>query len=80
MPTTEKTIKDIVMRILHCPEEVLTPTSTWKDVKADSLDLVQIVIATEDAFSIEIPDEDAEKFRNFGDFVTYVDQRINDQS
>ncbi|MFH1087401.1 MAG: acyl carrier protein [Chloroflexota bacterium] len=76
MSDTEDKVRAIVTRILRCPEDVLTPTCTWKEVKADSLDLVQIVIATEDAFSIEIPDTDAEKFRNYGDFVDYVEGRV----
>jgi len=76
MPSVEETLKDIVIRIVHCDESVLTPTSTWKDIKADSLDLVQILVAIEDAYGIEIPDEDAEKFQNFGDFVVYIEARL----
>jgi len=76
MPSVEETLKDIVIRIVHCDESVLTPTSTWKDIKADSLDLVQILVAIEDAYGIEIPDEDAEKFQNFGDFVAYIEARL----
>ena len=75
----EETLKEIVIRIVHCDEEALAPGSTWKDIKADSLDLVQILIAVEDAFGIEIPDEDTEKFQNFGDFVAYIERRITDK-
>lgn len=74
--SVEETLKGIVIRIVHCDEEILTPTSTWKDMKADSLDLVQILVAVEDTFSIEIPDEDTDKFKNFGDFVAYIETRI----
>jgi len=74
--SVEETIKGIVTRIVHCEEELLTPTSTWKDIKADSLDLVQALIATEDAFDIEIPEDDAQKFQSFGDFVSYVEVRV----
>ena len=74
--SVEVTLKGIVTRIVHCDEEVLTPDNTWKDMKADSLDLVQILVAVEDTFGIEIPDEDTEKFQNFGDFVAYIEGRI----
>jgi acyl carrier protein len=72
--SVEQTIKGIVTRIVHCNENDLTPESTWKDLGADSLDLVQILIALEDTFGIEIPDEDVEKLSSFGDMVTYIEQ------
>lgn len=76
MSSVEKTLKDIVIKIVHCEEKDLAPGNTWKDLKADSLDLVQILVAVEDAFGIEIPDEDTEKFQNFGDFVAYIEKRM----
>jgi len=76
MSATEETIKDIVVKIVHCDREVLTPTATFQDMKADSLDMVQVLVALEDEFGIEIPDEDAQKFQNFGDFITYVEAKI----
>ena len=74
--TIEETIKDIIVKIVHCDREVLTPTATFQDMKADSLDMVQVLVALEDEFGIEIPDEDAQKFQNFGDFVAYVEARV----
>ena len=79
MPSVEETLKDIVIRIVHCDEEVLTPTNTWKDIKADSLDLVQILVAVEDTFNIEVPDEDAKQFQNLGDFVAYIEAHMSDK-
>lgn len=76
MSATEETIKDIIVKIVHCDREVLTPTATFQDMKADSLDMVQVLVALEDKFGIEIPDEDAQKFQNFGDFVAYVEARV----
>jgi acyl carrier protein len=76
MSAVEETIKDIVVKIVHCDREVLTPTATFKDMKADSLDMVQVLVALEDEFGIEIPDEDAQKFQNFGDFVAYMEARV----
>lgn len=74
--SVEDEIKDIVVKIVHCDESILSPSSTWEDLKADSLDLVQVLIAIEDKFGIEIPDEDAQKFQNFGDFVNYVEAKL----
>lgn len=79
MPTGE-TIKDIVVKIIHCDRELLTPESTFKELEADSLDLVQILVALEDEFEIEIPEEDAQELKTFGDFVTYVDRKVAEKS
>ncbi len=76
MSAVEDTIKDIVVKIVHCDREVLKPESTFQDMKADSLDMVQVLVALEDEFGIEIPDEDAQNFKNFGDFVSYVEARV----
>ncbi len=72
----DETLKDIVVRIVHCDEEVLTPTSTWQDIKADSLDMVQVLVAVEDTFDIEVPDEDLGELKNLGEFVKYIETRL----
>jgi len=77
--TVEEKIKDIVANIVHCDKSVLTRDSTFKDIKADSLDIVQSLVAVEEAFDIEIPDEEAQKFQNFGDFVSYVENRVSEK-
>ena len=46
-----------------------------EDLKADSLDAVEIIMAIEEEFDIEIPDEDAEKFQLVGDLVRYVEEQ-----
>jgi len=76
MSAVEETTKDIIVKIVHCDREVLTPTATFKDMKADSLDMVQVLVALEDEFGIEIPDEDAQKFQNFSDFVAYMEAHV----
>ena len=76
MSAVEDAIKDIVVKIVHCDREVLKPEATFQDMKADSLDMVQVLVALEDEFGIEIPDEDAQKFKNFGDFVGYVEAKV----
>lgn len=53
----------------------ITPsTSLMNDLEADSLDAVEIIMALEDEFSIEIPDEDSESFKNIGDIVKYIEK------
>ena len=81
MATTEsleQAIKDIIVGIVHCEPEILKPDTTWKDMEADSLDLVQVLVALEDKYGIEISDEDAEKLTNFGDLITYIQQHVKD--
>ena len=75
--TVEEQIREIVAKITHVDKSVITRESTFKDIKADSLDIVQALVAVEEAFSIEIPDEEAQKFQNFGDFVSYVESRVS---
>ncbi|MFW6118023.1 MAG: acyl carrier protein [Chloroflexota bacterium] len=74
--TVEEQIREIVAKITHVDKSIITRESTFKDIKADSLDIVQALVAVEEAFSIEIPDEEAQKFQNFGDFVSYVERRV----
>ena len=76
--TFEK-IREIIMEQLSGPESAVTmDTHLMKDLKADSLDAVEIIMAIEDEFEIEIPDEDAEKFQTVGDLVRYVEDKIAD--
>jgi len=74
--SVEEQVKEIVANIVHVDKSVLTREGTFKDIKADSLDIVQALVAVEDKFDIEIPDEDAQKFQNFGDFIDYVEKRV----
>jgi len=72
----EERIREIIANIVHVEKDILTRESTFKDIKADSLDMVQALVAIEDEFDIEIPDEDAQNFQNFGDFIAYVENRV----
>ncbi len=76
MSAVEETVKDTIVKIVHCDREILTPKASFQDMKADSLDMVQVLVALEDEFSIEIPDEDAQKFQTFGDFAAYMAKRV----
>lgn len=53
--------------------EITPTTSLMADLEADSLDAVEIIMALEDEFSIEVPDDAAENFKNIGDIVNYVE-------
>ncbi|OPJ56934.1 acyl carrier protein [Alkalithermobacter paradoxus] len=57
-------------------ESISRETSLMKDLEADSLDAVEIMMALEDEFEIEIPDEDAEKFTCIGDIASYIEQNM----
>ncbi|WMM26959.1 acyl carrier protein [Tissierella sp. MB52-C2] len=56
-------------------ESITVETSMMKDLEADSLDAVEIMMALEDEFGISVPDEDAENFKNIGDIVKYVEEK-----
>ncbi len=69
---TEK-VKQIIVEQLGVDEAEVTPTASFvDDLGADSLDTVELVMAFEEAFDIEIPDEDAEKIRTVQDAVDYI--------
>ena len=67
-------IKGIIAEQLGVEEDAISmETNLMKDLEADSLDAVEIIMAIEDEFDIEIPDEDAEKFQTVADIVGYVE-------
>ena len=69
-------IKQIVSEQLGVDEGEVTPTASFvDDLGADSLDTVELVMAFEEAFEIEIPDEDAEKIRTVQDAIAYVEKK-----
>ncbi len=74
--TIEEQIREIIAKITRVDKSIITRESTFKEIKADSLDVVQALVAVEETFGIEIPDEEAQKFQNFGDFVSYVENRV----
>ena len=72
---TFETIRDIIVEQLSVdPSLVTEDTNLTKDLEADSLDAVEIIMAIESQFDIEIPDEEAEKFQTVEDLVEYVDE------
>jgi len=65
-------IKNIIVEVLDVSYSKLTDNASFADLGADSLDEVEMVVDYEDAFQIEIPDEDAEKIKTVGDAIRYV--------
>lgn len=72
-------VKAVIIEQLDVSEEVeiTEETSMMKDLDADSLDAVEIMMELEDEFEIEIPDEDAEQFKTIGDIVKFVESKIS---
>jgi acyl carrier protein len=69
----EQKVIEIVSEKLSVPKEEITLASNFiDDLKADSLDLVEMVMAFEDNLGVSIPDEDQEKIRTVGEAVTYI--------
>ena len=66
----------VVEQLAIDPELVDVDSNLMKDLEADSLDAVEIIMAVEEAFNIGIPDEEAEKFCTVRDIVDYVEARI----
>jgi len=73
MASVEERVKQIIVEQLGVDEGEVTPTASFvDDLGADSLDTVELVMAFEEAFGIEIPDEDAEKIATVKDAVEYI--------
>ena len=72
-------IKEIIANKIQVDEDKITPeTSLMKDLEADSLDAVEIIMGIEEEFDIEIPDSAAEGFENVGDIAKYVESKIDE--
>ncbi|HUO86094.1 MAG TPA: acyl carrier protein [Thermoanaerobaculia bacterium] len=78
---TEEKVKSIIVEQLGVEEdEVTLEASFTDDLGADSLDIVELVMAFEEEFGIEIPDEDAEKIATVKDAVSYIDQHTESEN
>jgi acyl carrier protein len=73
----ETKVAGIIVDQLGATQEEIVPEASFiEDLGADSLDIVELVMAMEEAFDLEIPDEDAEKIQTFGDVVSYIKDRL----
>ena len=70
-------VREIIVEQLNVDEsDVTMDTHLMKDLEADSLRAVEIIMAIEDEYGIEIPDEDAEKFQSVSDLVKFVEANL----
>lgn len=75
--SVEEKVTGIVSEQLGVPkEEVLLESSFVDDLKADSLDVVELVMEFEDEFEVTIPDDDYEKIKTVGDAIAYIEEQI----
>ena len=73
MADIEAKVKDIIINELGVEADKVTPEASFvEDLGADSLDTVELVMAFEEEFGMEIPDEDAEKLQTVGDAISYI--------
>ncbi|MEZ6230870.1 MAG: acyl carrier protein [Candidatus Brocadiaceae bacterium] len=71
----EEKVKEIITKQMGIkPEQISSETSFINDMGADSLDTVELIMEFEDAFDMNIPDEEAEKIRTVGDAIKYIEE------
>lgn len=77
MSSVEERVIGIVAEQLQIPKDEITREKSFiDDLKADSLDVVELVMSFEDEFKISIPDEDQGKIKTVGDAVTYIEGNL----
>jgi acyl carrier protein len=73
----EDRIKGIIVDQLGVSGDEIVPEASFiDDLGADSLDIVELVMAMEEAFDVEIPDDDAEKIQTIGDAISYLKEKL----
>ena len=76
--TAEARVREIIVEELGVEADKVTPEASFvDDLGADSLDTVELVMALEEEFGIDIPDEDAEKMRTVGDAIAYIEEHAD---
>ncbi len=77
MATNEERLIEIISNQLGVPADNVTPDASFmEDLGADSLDTVELVMALEEEFDLEIPDSDAEKIQTVQDALDYLDEHV----
>lgn len=75
MEDTMQKVKEVIVEKLSIPVENITPEATLKDLGADSLDIVDMIMSFEEKFGIEIKDEDAEQIKTVQEAANYLNEK-----
>ncbi len=75
--TVAEKVKEMIIKQLDSKESEVVPEARFiDDLGADSLDIVELIMALEDEYGLEIPDEDAEKIETVGDAIRYIEEHM----
>ena len=74
--STENKVKDIIADQLEVAVDKLTMETTFEDIDADSLDIVELVMALEEEFDLEISDQEIENINTVGDVVKHIESKV----
>ena len=74
--SVEETIKKIVTKIVRKADADFEAATSFKDLDADSLDIVQILVAIEDTYDIEIQDEELQEIADLPGFIAYIERKV----
>lgn len=69
-------IKDIVVEKISCNRDDIKPEASFQDLGLDSLDAVELIMAFEEEFGVEIPDDEAETIKTVGDAINVIEKKI----
>jgi len=74
--SVENKVKEIISDQLEVALDKLTAETTFEDIDADSLDVVELVMALEEEFDLEISDQEIENVKSVGDVVKYIESKV----
>lgn len=74
--SVEETVKKVVTKIVRKSEADFASATSFKDLDADSLDIVQILVALEDTYDIEIQDEELQAVDDLAGFIAYIERKV----
>jgi acyl carrier protein len=80
VPDVEETLRKLIAKIIRKEDVVLTPTTTFKELGADSLDVVQVMVGLEEVYDIELVDEEMKSLTNMGSFIDYVKKKVAEKN